>query len=74
MESLDGDGHFVADVDFGNSNVVVGFVFEFADFDDGPCVPVISGAVDFLLGVNLDDADFLLNLEAPFESVLSNGL
>jgi len=46
VESLDGDGQLVGDLDSGLADVVPGDVFEFADLHDNPCVPFISGLID----------------------------
>jgi len=68
VESLDGDGDFGVDVDFSGVEGGPSGVLKFLDLGNGPSVPVVSGCIDFESGVNLDDFDFLLNLESPFNS------
>lgn len=68
MESIDGDGDFGVDLDFSGVEGGPSGVLKFTDLGYAPGVPVVSGLIDFESGVNLDDFDFLFNLESPFNS------
>jgi len=72
MESLDGDDHFVVNVNSGLFNFSESAILEGLDLSNNPNVEAGSLGINLDSGVNLDHSNFLFDSEFPLGESSSN--